>query len=80
MVMAAVPERRARMLEALRNAGAWLDRAEIASATGKKELSPNDVNHLRDLENEGYIERRVVPGDGIREKFEYRATKKADQE
>lgn len=80
MVMAATPERRAKMLEALRSAGAWLDRPAIASATGKDQLSPNDINHLRDLESEGYIERRVVPGDGIREKFEYRATDKADQD
>lgn len=80
MVMAAVPERRAALLKAMRSAGKWLDRAALASMTGKDNLSPNDVNHLRDLQTEGYIERRVVPGDGIREKFEYRATDKPDQE
>lgn len=64
------------MLRAIRSAGAWIDRAEIASQTGKRELAPNDLRHLNDLEAEGYIQRRVVPGSGIREKFEYMATDK----
>lgn len=77
MIMAQTPTRKAALLEAIRGANGWTDRAAIASQTGKKELSPNDANHLRDLEAEGYIEKRIVPGSGIREKYEYRATDKA---
>lgn len=79
MLMAAYAERRVAILKAIRKAGGWIDRAAIATQTGKDDLSPNDVHHLRFLELEGYIEKREVPGSGLRPKFEYHATDKVDE-
>lgn len=74
-------DRRVAILGAIRGAGAnWIDRADIATQTGKDELSPNDIHHLRILELEGYIERREASSSGLRPKFEYRATNKAGQD
>lgn len=50
--------RRAILLNALRGKGDWMTRDELATATGKKTLSPNDRNHLDDMEREGEIEVR----------------------
>lgn len=45
------------LLNALRGKpGAWLTRAELAEATGKRALSPNDRNWLERLERAGLIE------------------------
>lgn len=74
-------DRRVAILGAIRGAGKnWIDRAAIASQTGKDELSPNDIHHLRILELEGHIERREAESGGLRPKFEYRATNKPDQD
>lgn len=50
--------RRAALLAALRENGDWMTRDQLATATGKRILSPNDRNHLDELEREGVIEVR----------------------
>lgn len=45
------------ILDVLRQASdKWMDRAEIASATGKSQLSPHDAKLLIELESRGLIE------------------------
>lgn len=53
--------RRAAILTALRDKGDWMTRDELATATGKRTLSPNDRNHLDDMEREGVIEVQQRP-------------------
>lgn len=59
LTMTKMTERRAALFSVLRgNAGQWMTRTELAAATGKTRLSPNDVHHLEDLAREGLIEAR----------------------
>jgi hypothetical protein len=48
--------RRAALLTALRENGDWMTRDQLATATGKRILSPNDRTHLDNMEREGEIE------------------------
>ena len=61
----------AELLSAIRSRGKeWINRAELAAATGKNLLSPNDRHWLERLERDGLIEvdRRPVAGPA---RFEY---------
>lgn len=51
-------ERAAALLAVLENApcGAWLSRNDLASKTGKRRLSPNDITHLDALARAGWLE------------------------
>jgi predicted transcriptional regulator len=62
------------MLEALRQAkGQWLTRAELAAATGKRNLSQNDTFRLSELEQAGIIQIQQVPARGAtRLQYQYR--------
>ena len=53
-----------KILEALRSAGDWLNRAQVAEALGKSRLTPYDVRMLDELAAAGTIEavRRDKPG------------------
>jgi hypothetical protein len=65
--------RYAALLKALRDNGGWMSRADLAQATGKRQLSPNDVNHLNAMLDAGVIERSGRPV-GLKEEFIYRIT------
>ena len=45
------------LLAALEAAGgAWCSRNDLAAATGKNRLSPNDIHHLEELSRAGWLE------------------------
>lgn len=56
-------KRQAAILNAL-HSGDWMNRQELAEATGKRNLSPNDRNHLETLERRGLIKisKRAIDG------------------
>lgn len=57
MIEMALAKRAADILAALKAAdGAWLNRVQLAKATGKQTLSPNDRRWLDELERAGEIE------------------------
>lgn len=53
-----------KILDALRSAGDWMNRAQLAEALGKKRLTPYDVQILDGLATAGTVEaqRREKPG------------------
>lgn len=61
--------RQAALLEALQG-GEWMTRQQLADATGKRMLSPNDRNHLDELERRGLIEIDKQPINAP-QRFEY---------
>lgn len=66
--------RGAALLDALRKSGQQMTRADLAEATGKNQLSPNDVNWLERLEREGLIEVDTRPVTGpAKHEYLYRA-------
>jgi predicted ArsR family transcriptional regulator len=52
--------RRDAILTALRTGGDWMERNQIAEATAKRRLSPNDVQHLNSLVVEGLVEQQTI--------------------
>ena len=63
LTMTKVTGRGADLLAAIRaRRGEWLTRVDLAEATGKRQLSPNDRHWLDTLEHEGLIEidRRAI--------------------
>lgn len=58
--METVGGRRAVILAALRTSGDWMERNQIAEATEKRRLSPNDVQHLNSLVAEGLVEQQTI--------------------
>lgn len=44
------------LYNAVKAAGDWITRPDLAIATGKRNLSPNDTRHLHALAEQGYIE------------------------
>lgn len=65
-------ERAHELLEAIRNAGNWIDRTELAQATNKASLSPHDRILLDTMVNEGLIIVDEQPA-GISKKYVYKA-------
>lgn len=53
-----------KILDALRSAGDWMNRSELAKALGKNRLTPYDVQILDELATAGTVEavRRDKPG------------------
>lgn len=62
--MTEIKGRGAALVNALSKNGGWMTRAELAAATGKNQLSPNDINWLERLSRDGVIEvdQRTIPG------------------
>jgi len=44
--------------------GRWVTRPELADATGKRVLSPNDRDRLKELIAQGYIEESLIHAGG----------------
>lgn len=44
------------LYRAIKARGEWITRPELAKATGKRQLSPNDKDRLAELVKGGYIE------------------------
>jgi predicted transcriptional regulator len=67
--------KRARELyNALKTSGQWMTRNDLADATDKRRLSPNDVHQLEGLVSDGLIDRRDEPGAGtVGKTYAYRA-------
>lgn len=62
------------MLTAIRSAGDWIDRGDLAQQLGKKRLNKWHDKLLADLLEMGVIEQRTVPHTSpIGFKYEYRA-------
>jgi DNA-binding IclR family transcriptional regulator len=70
--MERLTERAEELLTAIREAGDWVTRSDIAEATGKNRLSPHDRQLLDTLADSGYIEREERPA-GISMKYVYKA-------
>jgi len=51
-------ERGRELLDALKAANDWTNRAALARATGKNRLSPHDIMLLERMETDGFIEIR----------------------
>ena len=67
--------RGAALLSVLRSTGQWTTRTQLAEATGKKQLSPNDRNWLATLERDGLIEvRKQTINAPVGFEWQYRAT------
>lgn len=74
LTMATIAGRGAALLHALHNSGEWMTRADLAAATGKRSLSPNDRNWLERFEREGLIEVDTRPVVGpAQHEYLYRA-------
>lgn len=68
-------ERQQQLLDAIRSAGTWVNRADLATATGKNRLSPHDIGLLERLVTDGYIEVRMGESASLRGKeHQYRST------
>lgn len=78
LTMTKISGRGGQLLAAMRKTGAWMSRAELAEATGKAALSPNDRNWLDRLETDGLIERRQrsKPEAVIGYEYVYRSVRK----
>lgn len=48
------------LYDAIKAAGDWITRPELADATGKRVLSPNDKERLKELVAQGYIEESIL--------------------
>ena len=72
-------ERARELLTALCKTRQWLDRRQLASATGKKLLSPHDRNLLEELAELELIDVRTVTV-GIASKYEYRCKNSETEE
>lgn len=69
-----ITQRGAQILDALRASGAWMTRAQLAGATGKNWLSPNDLNQLERMAAAGLLDIRQRPTErGPVPRWEYRA-------
>lgn len=61
------------MLNAMRARGDWMTRADLAHATGKNWISPNDLHQLARMAAAGLIEiREHRPTGSPRARWEYR--------
>lgn len=71
-----VTRRGAQMLNALRANGDWMTRAQLAHATGKNWMTPNDLNQLERMAAAGLIEiSQQALERGPQARYVYRATK-----
>lgn len=67
------------LFAALKSNGGWMDRNQLADATGKRVLSPHDVALIDRLIERGLAEGREEPGGGPRGvRHVYRAVPGAD--
>jgi hypothetical protein len=74
MARRTITRRGAQLLAALRSAEGWMTRAELASATGKNWMTPNDMIQLERMAAAGLIEiSQQVPIRGPRARWVYRA-------
>lgn len=48
------------LYDAIKAAGDWITRPDLADATGKRVLSPNDKARLSELIAQGYIEESII--------------------
>ncbi len=72
-----MPRRRRELLEAIQRAGDWVNRDQLATATGKVRLSPNDHMHLEKLVTDGLIEVETRTARGpVGRQYYYRPAKK----
>lgn len=66
-------DRAEELFNAVRNAGGWIDRADLANATGKNQLSPNDLKHLQKMKESGILESGMIESESKRKvKYAYR--------
>lgn len=62
------------LLEALRRAGDWMSRADLARATNKNRLSPHDIGLLQRLVDAGLVDiRQRVSNTPVGKAYDYRA-------